>query len=145
MYYIIFIVLILIACVLLILTVLAQSPKGGMAANFGVSNQVMGVRETTNFLEKFTWGLVASIVVLCIAATMSMPGENVANSYNKLEQSILDANAKSSGNEGLNQPITLPGTGTEEGADAAGTTGGETTGETAATPQEGETATTPQE
>ena len=54
--YIFFIVLILIASILLILAVLAQSPKSGMAANFGASNQVMGVRQTSDFLEKFTWG-----------------------------------------------------------------------------------------
>ena len=53
--YIFFIVLILIASILLILAVLAQSPKSGMAANFGASNQVMGVRQTSDFLEKFTW------------------------------------------------------------------------------------------
>ena len=46
--YIFFIVLILIASILLILAVLAQSPKSGMAANFGASNQVMGVRQTSD-------------------------------------------------------------------------------------------------
>ncbi len=64
MLYSICIALILIASVLVILAVLVQNPKSGMAANFGVSNQVMGVRETSNFLEKFTWtmdrGLVAT-------------------------------------------------------------------------------------
>ena len=49
------IILTLLASVLVILAVLVQNPKSGMAANFGASNQVMGVRETTNFLEKFTW------------------------------------------------------------------------------------------
>ena len=62
--YIFCIVLILIASILLILAVLAQNPKSGMAANFGASNQVMGVRQTADFLEKFTWGLAISIVVL---------------------------------------------------------------------------------
>ena len=55
MLYTICIALILVASVLVILAVLVQNPKSGMAANFGASNQVMGVRETTNFLEKFTW------------------------------------------------------------------------------------------
>ena len=54
MLYTICIALILVASVLVILAVLVQNPKSGMAANFGASNQVMGVRETTNFLEKFT-------------------------------------------------------------------------------------------
>ena len=36
------IVVILLASVSLIFVVLVQSPKGGMAANFGAANQVMG-------------------------------------------------------------------------------------------------------
>ena len=104
--YIVFLVLIVIACVLLTLTVLAQSPKGGMAANFGVANQVMGVRQTTDFLEKFTWGLVVAIVVLCLSATMTMPHSNIEASKSAVEQSILDAAATESGNEGLTLPMT---------------------------------------
>ena len=42
MLYTICIALILIASVLVILAVLVQNPKSGMAANFGASNQVMG-------------------------------------------------------------------------------------------------------
>ena len=70
--YILFIVLIVIASVLLILAVLAQSPKSGMAANFGASNQVMGVRQTANFLEKASWYLAIGIVVLSLLATVAM-------------------------------------------------------------------------
>ncbi len=75
--YTFFIVLIFIAAALLVLAVLAQSPKGGMAANFGASNQVMGARQTSDFLEKFTWGLALTIVALSLAATMSMPSQKV--------------------------------------------------------------------
>ena len=42
MLYSICIGLILVASILLILAVLVQSPKSGMAANFGAANQVMG-------------------------------------------------------------------------------------------------------
>ena len=61
--YIFLIVLIIIASILLVLAVLAQNPKGGMAANFGASNQVMGVRQTADFLERSTWALAIAIVV----------------------------------------------------------------------------------
>ena len=54
------IVLILVASVLMILAVLVQNPKSGMASNFGASNQVMGVRQTADFLEKFTWGVASN-------------------------------------------------------------------------------------
>ena len=67
------IVVILIASILLILAVLVQSPKSGMAANFGAANQTMGVRQTTDFLEKFTWAMVAGIVFFTLLSVISMP------------------------------------------------------------------------
>ena len=66
------IVLVLIASVLMVLAVLVQNPKSGMASNFGASNQVMGVRQTTDFLEKLTWGLAVAIFVLSLLATLAM-------------------------------------------------------------------------
>lgn len=90
--YILFIVLIIIASVLLVLAVLAQSPKGGMAANFGASNAVMGVRQTADFLEKFTWSLAISILVFSLCATMAMPKEDIARSRNQgLEKAIQES------------------------------------------------------
>lgn len=83
--YIFFIVLIFIAAALLVLAVLAQSPKGGMAANFGASNAVMGARQTADFLEKFTWGLAIAIVALSLAATMAMPTKNIIESNDALK------------------------------------------------------------
>ena len=70
--YIFLIVLIIIASILLVLAVLAQNPKGGMAANFGASNQVMGVRQTADFLERSTWALAIAIVVLSLLASIAM-------------------------------------------------------------------------
>lgn len=86
--YIFFIILILIASALIVLSVLAQNPKSGMAANFGASNQVMGVRQTSDFLEKFTWGLAIAIVVLSLAATMAMPSVNITSSKSALERAL---------------------------------------------------------
>ncbi len=86
MLYSICIALILIASVLVILAVLVQNPKSGMAANFGASNQVMGVRETTNFLEKFTWAMAIAIVVLSLAATLVMDRSKVAESNSAISK-----------------------------------------------------------
>lgn len=91
--YIVFIILILIASVLLVLTVLAQNPKSGMAANFGASNQVMGVRQTTDFLEKLTWGLSTAILVFSLCATMTMPSANIQRSKSDLERAIMESGA----------------------------------------------------
>src|SRR5665647_1463366 len=66
--YVLLIILIVIASVLLTLLVLVQNSKGGgLAAGFSSTNQIMGVRKTTDFLEKATWGLVIFVVVLSVA------------------------------------------------------------------------------
>jgi preprotein translocase subunit SecG len=65
--------MICIASILLILAVLVQSPKSGMAANFGAANQTMGVRQTTDFLEKFTWAMVAAVVFFSLLSTTANP------------------------------------------------------------------------
>jgi preprotein translocase subunit SecG len=62
-----------------------------MAANFGASNAVMGVRQTADFLEKFTWTLAIAIVVLSLAATMSIPKGEINASKSALENQILQS------------------------------------------------------
>ena len=65
--YIFITILILLASLLMIFAVLVQKSKGGgLASGFSSSNQIMGVRKTTDFLEKFTWSLAAIIIVLSI-------------------------------------------------------------------------------
>lgn len=84
-------VLIIIASILLILIVLVQNSKGGgLASNFSSSNQVMGVRKTADFLEKATWTLAISLVVLCIAAAMTIPRGTIEEK-SKIEQQVNNA------------------------------------------------------
>ena len=60
-------ILIVLAAILMIGTVLVQKSKGGgLASGFSSSNQIMGVRKTTDFLEKLTWGLAGTMIVLSI-------------------------------------------------------------------------------
>ena len=68
--YSLIIVLVLLASVLMIGIVLIQESKGGgLASGFSASNQIMGVRKTTDFLEKATWGLAIAMVVLSIVSS----------------------------------------------------------------------------
>jgi len=61
------IILIILACLILGFIVLIQNSKGGgLASNFAGSNQVMGVRKTADFLEKATWTLAGTVMVLCL-------------------------------------------------------------------------------
>ena len=65
-------VLVLIASVLITLIVLLQNGKGGgLASNFTAGNQTFGVRQTTDILEKITWGLAIFILVVSIVASFS--------------------------------------------------------------------------
>ena len=67
-------IIIVIASILLTLVVLVQNSKGGgLAANFAAGNQTFGVRQTADFLEKITWGLAITILVLCVVATFVTP------------------------------------------------------------------------
>lgn len=67
-------ILILLASILLIGVVLIQKSKGGgLASNFSSSNQIMGVRKTTDFVEKATWTLAIVICVLSILTAFVAP------------------------------------------------------------------------
>ena len=67
------VILIMVVCVALALAVLVQNSKGGgLAANFSAPNQVLGVRKTTETIEKITWGLAIALAVLSLAATIAI-------------------------------------------------------------------------
>lgn len=85
-------VLIFIVCILMILIVLVQNSKGGgLASNFSSANQVMGVRKTTDFLEKGTWTLACALLVLCILAAAFIPRAEVENEGSMLQEQIENA------------------------------------------------------
>jgi len=71
--------LIILVCIFLGFIVLVQNSKGGgLASNFSSSNQYMGVRKTTDFLEKATWTLAGALLVLCIVAGLIIPAGDTA-------------------------------------------------------------------
>jgi preprotein translocase subunit SecG len=85
-------VLIIIVCVLLMLVVLVQNSKGGgLASGFAGSNQVMGVKKTTDFIEKLTWGLALTLVILCLVASFSLPTKEARVSGSSLQEQIDNA------------------------------------------------------
>ena len=69
-------VLILITCVILVIVVLIQNPKGGgLSAEFSSSNQYMGVRKTADFFEKTTWTLAMALLSLRLLSNIAKPRE----------------------------------------------------------------------
>jgi preprotein translocase subunit SecG len=68
-------VIILLACVVLGFIILIQNPKGGgLAGQFGTMGaQVMGVKQSTDVMEKGTWYTMAIIAGLSILAVTFYP------------------------------------------------------------------------
>ena len=90
--YVLLIILIVIASVLLTLLVLVQNSKGGgLAAGFSSTNQIMGVRKTTDFLEKATWGLVITVVVLSVAAVGVHSNKPAAANESEIKEQVQQA------------------------------------------------------
>ena len=74
-----FLIIIIICSVVLGLIILVQNPKGGGLSGSiaGFSNQFMGVKQTTDVLEKGTWIFAAVIGLLCLFSTFFMSsGDN---------------------------------------------------------------------
>src|ERR1700716_478667 len=85
-----FVVLIVLFCVVLGFIVLVQNPKGGgLSGNIaGFSNQFMGVKQTTDVLEKGTWIFAAVIAILCIASTVFIPGSHTHRVETQTQQPV---------------------------------------------------------
>lgn len=66
MFKVLLIIIVILALFLCFVVTIQNSKGGGLAAGFASSNQIMGVRKTTDILEKTTWTLVISIAVLSI-------------------------------------------------------------------------------
>ena len=114
------IVMIVIASILLILAVLVQSPKSGMAANFGAANQTMGVRQTTDFLEKFTWAMIAAVVFFCLLSVISLPKADTQAiiGTREVSQAVEDATKITEGDLTVGEEdITVEADATAEGAE----------------------------
>ena len=88
--YTIFAILIIICCVLLVLVVLVQNPKGGgLSSTFGGGgNQMLGVKKTSDFLEKATWTLAISLISLSLLSNFAIPRENTEDSESIMQEQI---------------------------------------------------------
>jgi len=98
---ILYVILIVLASVVLGLIVLVQNPKGGgLAGNIaGFSNQFMGVKQTTDVLEKGTWIFAAVIGVLCLISAFFISGSRGSGRLDDL-----------GGSTPVTTPATVPGT-----------------------------------
>lgn len=85
-------ILIVLAALALVFIVLIQNSKGGgLASGFASSNQVMGVRKTTDFLEKATWFLAGFVLLISIAASAFIKPQTATQQNSMMEKQIENA------------------------------------------------------
>ncbi|MDB5141368.1 MAG: secG [Mucilaginibacter sp.] len=107
--YFILVILAVVVCVLLGAIVLIQNPKGGgLTSNFSSSSQLMGVQKTGDFLEKGTWVLAISLMVLSLAINISTKSGVAKNMSPDQTDAIKKASTPTA--PANSAPITLPAT-----------------------------------
>src|SRR4249920_943531 len=112
---ILFGILVILASVILGLIVLVQNPKGGGLSGSlgGFSNQLMGVKQTTDVLEKGTWVFAGIVGILCIISPVFIPKS--AGGSSKNDDLINKAPASAPQQQST---VPLPGTATQTAPDS---------------------------
>ena len=99
MYIFITILIVIFSIALIFFVVIQNSKGGGLAAGFSSSNQVMGVRKTTDFLEKATAFLAGAVVLGSIAASVVIStkaksgDDSIKNEILNLQENSANPNA----------------------------------------------------
>lgn len=106
--YLLLLIIVIIVCLCLGLIVLIQNPKGGgLSSNFSSSSQLMGVQKTGDFLEKSTWVLAISLMVLSLAINVMVKGgTNKTDTKDQLEKTKQISKPI---NSGAATPFAAPG------------------------------------
>jgi preprotein translocase subunit SecG len=110
------VILLLVVCVILGFFVLIQNPKGGgLAGNFGgLGQQMMGVQQSTDTVEKGTWILGALMGIICIAM-VALSGGAKKSAKTESEEALKGFTG------GISTPATGPATGPATATPATGT------------------------
>lgn len=108
---ILFVILLIVACVALGFIVLVQNPKGGgLAGNIaGFSTQFMGVKQTTDVLEKGTW--IFSAIVGLLALFSSLMISSTGSVSNGRNQEITTPPAQNPAPANSTAPFSQPSSG----------------------------------
>ena len=83
-------ILIILVSIILGLIVLIQNPKGGGLTGTlgGFGNQLMGVKQTTDVLEKGTWVFAAVLGMLCLMSNAFIPKEGSSSKNDELLKGV---------------------------------------------------------
>ena len=109
------VILAVIICVLLGLLILIQEPKGGgLTSGFAGSNNIMGVQRTGDLLEKGTWILTISLMVIVLFINVIVPQGGTASEgedlQNQIKRPATTAPISSPALPGANTPAPSPDT-----------------------------------
>jgi len=86
---IVLVILVVLVCALLGLIVLIQNPKGGgLSSNFSSSSQLMGVQKTGDFLEKGTWVLAITLMVLALGINVIAKDGTAGGTASKYQEQL---------------------------------------------------------
>lgn len=97
----------IIVCILLAFLILIQEPKGGgLTSGFAGSNNIMGVQRTGDFLEKGTWVLIISLMVIVLLINVVIPKGGEKNSEAEEIQKQINKSVPAAP---MQAPSTLPG------------------------------------
>lgn len=107
MYTLLVIVMVIAALLMIGIVLIQESKGGGLASQFSGYNQIGGVRKTTDFIEKTTWGLAAAMVIISVFCAYVAPQSSTSGSV--MENIEVPAT----------NPNNLPGFGASQQKDAA--------------------------
>jgi len=85
----IFLVLIVIVAFLLVIVIMVQNPKGGgVSSSFGGggTQQIGGVKKTSDFLDKSTWALATLLLALILLSNVAIGGTDGNSESKALDQ-----------------------------------------------------------
>ena len=106
--YSIFLILIVIVAFLLVVVIMVQNPKGGgLSSSFGGggTQQLGGVKQTTDFLDKSTWYLGATLIGLILLSNIIFTQSDVTSESKALnaEEIVAEPLPISSSEENKNK------------------------------------------
>ena len=91
MYSVLVILMVAVSVLMCFIVIIQESKGGGLASGFASSNQIMGVRKTTDFIEKATWTLAIAMVVLSVATAYFVPSVDAQKSVVLKEKTVMPA------------------------------------------------------
>ena len=92
MYYVVSVLIIAVSIILILIVLIQNSKGGGLASGFSSPNQLMGVRKTSDWLEKATWYLAIALLVLSLTASLTIPRNTGEEKKSKIENQINSSN-----------------------------------------------------